>query len=154
MDPDTDLGRRNQSGSMRDCGPVSGFTKLVFLAKSRIWTWIWTRLGISQKQKIEFWERREQFSKLNFFTLRLIFVPLFSQLCGSGSDFNRVSGFQCCGSGMFIPDPGYQIWFFPPGSRVDKIPDPGSGSRIQGFKKAPDPGSETLADSVRYRTKI
>jgi hypothetical protein len=41
---------------------------------------------------------------------------------------------QCCGSGMFIPDPG--SWFLPipdPGSR---IPDPGSripdlGSRIQ-----------------------
>jgi hypothetical protein len=31
---------------------------------------------------------------------------------------------QCCGSGMFIPDPT----FFYPGSRVKKIPDPGSGS--------------------------
>ncbi len=33
---------------------------------------------------------------------------------------------QCCGSGMFIPDPGYE--FFHPGSRVKKIPDPRSRS--------------------------
>jgi hypothetical protein len=29
---------------------------------------------------------------------------------------------QCCGSGMFMPDPGSE--FFHPGSRVKKIPDP------------------------------
>ncbi len=34
---------------------------------------------------------------------------------------------QCCGSGMFIPDPGSQ--FFHPGSRAKKIPDPGSASK-------------------------
>jgi hypothetical protein len=32
---------------------------------------------------------------------------------------------QCCGSGMFIRDPN----FFHPGSRVKKIPDPGSVSK-------------------------
>ncbi len=31
---------------------------------------------------------------------------------------------QCCGSGMFIPDPN----FVHPGSRIKKIPAPGSGS--------------------------
>ncbi len=31
-------------------------------------------------------------------------------------------GDQCCGTGMFIPDPRSD--FFHPGSRVDKIPDP------------------------------
>ncbi len=34
---------------------------------------------------------------------------------------------QCCGSGIFIPDPN----FFHPGSRVKKIPDPWAGSRIR-----------------------
>jgi hypothetical protein len=39
---------------------------------------------------------------------------------------------QCCGSGMFIPDPGSRILIFThPGSR---IPDPGS--------RIPDPGSK------------
>ncbi len=33
---------------------------------------------------------------------------------------------QCCGSGMFIPDPNFSIPG--PGSRIKKIPDPGSGS--------------------------
>ncbi len=36
---------------------------------------------------------------------------------------------QCCGSGMFIPDPGSD--FFPSriqGSKKHPIPDPGSGS--------------------------
>jgi hypothetical protein len=32
---------------------------------------------------------------------------------------------QCCGSGRFISDPGYEL--FHPGSRVKKVPDPGSG---------------------------
>jgi hypothetical protein len=35
---------------------------------------------------------------------------------------------QCCGSGMFIPDPGSEF-FFHPGSRVKKILDPGSASK-------------------------
>ncbi len=43
---------------------------------------------------------------------------------GAGAEINE----QCCGSGMFIPDPGSRIRVFP-------IPDPGSrisdpGSRI------------------------
>ncbi len=37
---------------------------------------------------------------------------------------------QCCGSGMFIPDPN----FFYPGSRVKKISDPGSASASKEFK--------------------
>jgi hypothetical protein len=39
---------------------------------------------------------------------------------------------QCCGSGMFIPDPN----FFHPGSRIRmfSIPDPGSRIRIKEFK--------------------
>jgi hypothetical protein len=32
---------------------------------------------------------------------------------------------QCCGSGMFIPDPN----FFQLGTRVKKFPDPGSASK-------------------------
>ncbi len=60
--------------------------------------------------------------------------------------------YQCCGSGMFIPDPG--SWFLPipdPGSRISDlgspIPDPGSrisdpGSRISDLgSPIPDPGS-------------
>jgi hypothetical protein len=39
---------------------------------------------------------------------------------------------QCCGSGMFIPDPG--SGFFPSRIRVFPIPDPGS--------RIPDPGSQ------------
>jgi hypothetical protein len=33
---------------------------------------------------------------------------------------------QCLGSGVFIPDPVSELFY--PGSRVKKIPDPGSGS--------------------------
>jgi hypothetical protein len=73
---------------------------------------------------------------------------------------------QCCGSGMFIPDPNPN--FFHPGSRIrikelflsSRKYDPGCSSRIRilifypspipdpGFKKAPDPGSgsATLVD--------
>jgi hypothetical protein len=36
----------------------------------------------------------------------------------------RFGNWQCCGSGMFVPDPN----FFQSGSRVKKIPVPGSGS--------------------------
>ncbi len=39
---------------------------------------------------------------------------------------------QCCGSGMFIPDPGSE--FFDPGSRVKKIPDPHPHQFIKEFK--------------------
>jgi hypothetical protein len=46
---------------------------------------------------------------------------------------------QCCGSGMFIPDPGSRILIFThPGSRI-----PDSGSRI------PDPGSKNSNKRVR-----
>jgi hypothetical protein len=41
--------------------------------------------------------------------------------------------YQCCGSGMFITDPGSEF-FHPvpdPGSRVKKIPDSGSGSLLK-----------------------
>jgi hypothetical protein len=83
--------------------------------------------------------------------------------------------FQCCGSGMFIPDPT----FFHPKSRIRTVSipdphqrinpkkwflssrkyDPGCSSRIPdpdadslpipdpGVKKAPDPGSATLKNS-------
>jgi hypothetical protein len=40
--------------------------------------------------------------------------------------------YSCCGSGMFIPDPGSE--FFHPGSRIKKIPDPGYQNRIKEFK--------------------
>ncbi len=36
---------------------------------------------------------------------------------------------RCCGSGMFIPDPGLIFSIPDPGSRVKKIPDPGSESK-------------------------
>ncbi len=151
MDPDTDLGRRNQSGSMRDSGPVSGFTKLVFFSpKDGSGLGFEPDSGFRKKRGRILREARTIFQTQNFFTLRLIFVRLFSQLCGSGSGFNRVSGFQCCGSGMFIPDPGYQILFFPPGSRVDKIPDPDPGSR--GSKKHRIPYPQYWR--ILYRTKI
>jgi hypothetical protein len=35
-----------------------------------------------------------------------------------------IAGKQCCGSGMFIPDPGYE--FFPSRIRIFSISDPGS----------------------------
>jgi hypothetical protein len=38
---------------------------------------------------------------------------------------------QCCGSGMFIPDPESE--FFHPGSRVGKIPGPDPHQRIKVF---------------------
>jgi hypothetical protein len=43
---------------------------------------------------------------------------------------------------------------FYPGSGSDhcSIPDPGSGSRIRGVKKAPDPGSATL--NARFKKKV
>jgi hypothetical protein len=46
----------------------------------------------------------------------------------NGIDFSQktIPWNQCCGSGMFIPDPGSE--FFHLGSRIKKIPDPGSGS--------------------------
>jgi hypothetical protein len=50
---------------------------------------------------------------------------------------------QCCGSWMFIPDPGYD--FFPSRIRTVSIPDPGSElspSRI------PDPGSASKNLSI------
>jgi hypothetical protein len=46
-------------------------------------------------------------------------------------EINSFMRIQCCGSGMFIPDPT----FYP-----SRIPDPG-------VKKAPDPGSGTLCGS-------
>jgi hypothetical protein len=57
-----------------------------------------------------------------YYLFQHIFVP--SLYC---------NGHQCCGSGMFIPDPG--SWFLPipdPGSR---IPDPKTGSKERGEKK-------------------
>ncbi len=41
---------------------------------------------------------------------------------------------QCCGSGMFIPDPNFYIPDPDPRSKVKKIPDPGSRIRIR-FKE-------------------
>ncbi len=69
---------------------------------------------------------------------------------------------QCCGSGMFIPDPGHV--FFHPGSRIRSvsIPDPGSRIRIEEFKyfnqkkrflssRKYDPGcSSRIADPDAY----
>ncbi len=43
------------------------------------------------------------------------------------SRWSRPKKGQCCGYGMFISDSGSE--FFQPGSRVKKIPDPGSGSK-------------------------
>ncbi len=47
---------------------------------------------------------------------------------------------QCCGSGMFIPDPGSRILIFThPGSRIpdlgSRIPDPKTGRKERGEKK-------------------
>jgi len=59
---------------------------------------------------------------------------------------------QCCGSGMFIPDPT----FFHPGSRIRtvSIPDPGSSSKNLSIwvKKhpIPDPGSGSATLHIRY----
>jgi hypothetical protein len=46
--------------------------------------------------------------------------------------FGYITCKQCCGSGMFIPDPIFSIP--DPRSRVDKIPDLGSGSASKKFK--------------------
>jgi hypothetical protein len=79
----------------------------------------------------------------------------------------QLCSWQCCGSGMFIPNPGSD--FFPsrildPGSKVDKIPDPHQRNKVfltqitdnkfsnirsgifipdpgSGFFSIPDPGS-------------
>jgi hypothetical protein len=38
--------------------------------------------------------------------------------------------FQCCGSGMFIPDPGSEFFYIPDtGLGSFSIPDPGSASK-------------------------
>jgi hypothetical protein len=44
---------------------------------------------------------------------------------------------QCCGSGMFIPDPNFSIP--DPGSRRFRIPDPGSASKKNSSFLNPDP---------------
>jgi hypothetical protein len=51
-----------------------------------------------------------------------------STICKSTHNYEY---FKCCGSEMFIPDTGSK--FFHPGSRVKKIPDPGSGSKNLGI---------------------
>jgi hypothetical protein len=48
--------------------------------------------------------------------------------------------YQCCGSGMFIPDPGSRILIFThPGSRIpdlgSRIPDPKTAAKKRGEKK-------------------
>jgi hypothetical protein len=43
-------------------------------------------------------------------------------------EINEDSMLAVCGSGMLMPDTGSE--FFHPGSRVIKIPDPGSGSAV------------------------
>ncbi len=50
---------------------------------------------------------------------------------------------QCCGSGLFIPDPGSRIQIFHPGSRVTNQPVSGSRIRILNFypSRIPDSGS-------------
>ncbi len=56
---------------------------------------------------------------------------------------------QCCGSGMFILDPG--SGFFPsriPDSGVKKAPDP--GSRV---KKIPDPGPQPASKNLSILTQ-
>jgi hypothetical protein len=46
---------------------------------------------------------------------------------GSGSVKNIYASGQCCGSGMFIPDPG--SWFYP-----SRIPDPKTATKERGEK--------------------
>ncbi len=46
---------------------------------------------------------------------------------------------QYFGSGMFIPDRGFEI--FQPGSSVKKTPDPVSGSATKNLSYVADPGS-------------
>jgi hypothetical protein len=50
--------------------------------------------------------------------------------------------YQCCGSGMFIPDPRFLILIFThPGSRISdprsRIPDPKTATKERGEKKLP-----------------
>ncbi len=40
---------------------------------------------------------------------------------------------QCCGSGMFIPDPG--SWFLPIPDSGSRIPDPNTATKERGEKK-------------------
>jgi hypothetical protein len=58
------------------------------------------------------------------------FPPFFALLSESGPDRQiRYLLPQCCGPGMFIPDPNFSL------------PDPGS-------KKHPDPGSESASKNI------
>jgi hypothetical protein len=52
------------------------------------------------------------------------FVNLIQSICRGSYRQPLLPYSQCCGSGMFIPDPN----FFHHGSRVKKLPDPGSAS--------------------------
>ncbi len=89
----------------------------------------------------------------------------------------RWSKYQCCGSGMFIPDPGSDV--FHPGSASKNLSiltqqkwflssrkyDPGCLSRIPdpdpyflpildpGVKKAPDPGSRMVNTGTYWRSE-
>jgi hypothetical protein len=56
-------------------------------------------------------QRKSEFTRYQYLLSKMTFSP--SLLCCG----------QCCGSGMFVPDPGYE--FFHPGCRVQKILDPG-----------------------------
>ncbi len=86
-------------------------------------------------------------------------------------NFWKLGWKQCCGSGMFIPDPG--SWFLPipdPGSRIpdlgsrisdpgSRIQNPGSGKNLfripdPGVKKAPDPGSRIRIRNTGWKEKI
>ncbi len=129
MDPDTDLGRRNQSVSMRDCGSVAGFTPKVgsglgFEPDSGI-----------RKKEVEFWERREQFSKLKTSLRFALFlcdclvsyvVPDLASIGSPGSsvaDPGWLSRIQVIRSDFFISDPGRQDPD-PEGSKMHRIWDP------------------------------
>ncbi len=103
-------------------------------------------------------------------------LSVFPLIVFATQPFSSNSSVQCCGSGMFIPDPNFlhpgseffpsriPVWKFDPVcSSLSRIADPDpdflpiSGSRIRGVKKAPDPGSATLLQSIKgtgYRPYI
>jgi hypothetical protein len=77
------------------------------------------RYGIFEKLGIRTSVKTKNYNFLNFIVTA---IRQAKSMHGSGPKTQYRK--QCCGSGMFIPDPN----FFHHGSRVKKISDPGSGS--------------------------
>jgi hypothetical protein len=100
-----------------------------------------------------------QTSKLFVYGNTAYILKYSKHFCASTQNLNldKIEGviLQCCGSGMFIPDPIFfspRSEFFHPGSRIltfypSRIPDPV-------VKKAPDPGSGSATLSETCETDL